>query len=327
MDVEPIEGVRGDVTAAWQRYLDLLEPLRPALHAYCRRLTGNVWDAEDLAQDAIVRGFGALGMSDRPVDNARGYMVRTATNIWIDTVRRRATESEAMAREARGAAEAYSPPDAGEVRDAATALLEGLAPQERAAVVMKDVFDLSLQEIAGVLGTTANAVKAALHRGRGRLRAPDADALAVRPRAASPELVDRFIERLRAADLDGLLALMLDSASVEMFPHVAEAGRRQFEAEGSWLWQSVHVHPELPPESRPPKWLNERVEFQGEQLMVSYFPGARRRVLTSVVRFEEQDGRVARIRSYQFCPETVAEVAASLGVDAAKLPYRFPARA
>ena len=44
-----------------------------------------------------------------------------------------------------------------------------LSPQERAAVVLKDVFDLSLEEIAEALGSTVGGVKAALHRGRGKL--------------------------------------------------------------------------------------------------------------------------------------------------------------
>src|SRR6185437_16032469 len=54
-------------------------------------------------------------------------------------------------------------------REAAGTLLVALSPQERAAVVLKDVFDFSLEEIAESLGTTVGAVKTALHRGRGKL--------------------------------------------------------------------------------------------------------------------------------------------------------------
>ena len=46
-DLELPDGLRDDLHAAWHRYVDLLAPLRPALHGYCRRLTGDVWDAED----------------------------------------------------------------------------------------------------------------------------------------------------------------------------------------------------------------------------------------------------------------------------------------
>jgi RNA polymerase sigma-70 factor, ECF subfamily len=44
-----------------------------------------------------------------------------------------------------------------------------VAPQERAAVVLKEVFDFTLEQIAEVLSTTVGAVKSALHRGRARL--------------------------------------------------------------------------------------------------------------------------------------------------------------
>ena len=62
-----------------------------------------------------------------------------------------------------------------EARDAAGTLLGRLSPHERAAVVLKDVFDLSLDEIATALATTVGTVKSALHRARGKL----ADAPAV----------------------------------------------------------------------------------------------------------------------------------------------------
>jgi DNA-directed RNA polymerase specialized sigma24 family protein len=41
-----MDALHDDLRGAWQRFVDELAPLRPALHAYCRRLTGNVWDAE-----------------------------------------------------------------------------------------------------------------------------------------------------------------------------------------------------------------------------------------------------------------------------------------
>jgi DNA-directed RNA polymerase specialized sigma24 family protein len=52
--------VQPEVRGPWRRYLDALAPLRPDLHRYCCRLTGNVWDGEDLAQDALLRVFGLL---------------------------------------------------------------------------------------------------------------------------------------------------------------------------------------------------------------------------------------------------------------------------
>jgi RNA polymerase sigma factor (sigma-70 family) len=158
--------VQPQVREPWRRYLDSLAPLRPSLHRYCSRLTGNVWDGEDLAQDTLVRVFSLLGKIDADLENPRGYLIRTATNLWIDRTRRRTLEREFAAGErasqrgtsARGpmsgaaAGSQHDPARATEVREAASELLSRLAPQERAAVLLKEVFDLSLEETASVLG-------------------------------------------------------------------------------------------------------------------------------------------------------------------------------
>ena len=310
--------LRDAARAAWHRYLDALTPFRPELHRYCRRLAGNVWDAEDLMQDTLLRGFATLGSLGAPIENPRGYLVRIATHLWIDQRRRHATEATAQS---EAAAQPIAPlPDRIEVGEATRRLLEALAPQERAAVVLKEVFEMSLEEIAGVLSTTIGAVKAALHRGRSRLKeeAPS------RRRVVSTALVDRFVARLDAADLPGLLALMLDTASVEMPGALLEVGRGEFERKGSWLWQAVNVHPELPAEMRPPKWVNERVVFDGEPIALGFMPLPDGRRLQGITRFEEEDGKIARIRSYCFSPELAAEVAGAIGLEVGWIPYRFP---
>jgi hypothetical protein len=48
MTAELPGALRDELRAAWHRYLDLVAPLRPALHGVCRRLTGNLWEAEDV---------------------------------------------------------------------------------------------------------------------------------------------------------------------------------------------------------------------------------------------------------------------------------------
>ena len=322
-DFEMPDDIRDATRAAWQRYLDLLTPFRPDLHRYCRKLTGNVWDAEDLAQDTLVRAFASLGYVHRHIDNPRGYLLRTASNLWIDAVRRRA--SDAAMRVGIQPDTQETPPltQGAEVREAGAIVLQHLMPQERAAVVMKEVFDMSLEEIASVLSTTVGAIKAALHRGRARLRATDETPVA-RGGKPSAELVDRFVACLNAADLKGLLALMLDTGSVEELGNVLESGRNQFAKPGSWLFEAVNVHPELPAEMRPPKYLNERVTFQGEFLVISYLMFEGQKLLMSATRFEEQDERIARLRAYNFCPETLQELAATLGITPGQVPYRFP---
>jgi RNA polymerase sigma-70 factor (ECF subfamily) len=187
-------------------------------------------------------------------------------------------------------------------------------------MVLKQVFDFSLAEIADTLSTSVGAVKAALHRARERLM----DQAPAPRRTATTALVDAFMQRLDASDLPGLLALMLDTGSVEMPGALVEVGRREFERKGSWLWQAVNVHPELPPDMRPPKWVNERVVFEGEPIILGFMPTLEGRLLQGITRFEAQDGKIARIRSYCFSPEMAAEIASALGLAVGWIPYRFP---
>lgn len=320
-DFELPDEVRGRAQRAWARYVDVLAPFRPDLHRYCRKLTGDLWDAEDLVQETVLRGFATLGQVQQTIENPRGYLVRIATRLWIDAARRRGTEAR-RAPELAPAAGPPAPDVAAHARDAAGALLQRLSPQERAAFLLKEVFEMSLDEIATTLSTSTGAVKAALHRARERTGAA-LDEPTPR-RAPAGALVDRFVACLEASDLPGLLALMLDGGSVEEYGGVLEVGRAQFERKGTWLWHSVHVHPDLPPEVRPPKWVNERVVFRGEPLVLSFDPVAPGRPLMGIARFEEEDGRIARLRSYIFCPETLREVAGELGLRTGPAMYRFP---
>jgi RNA polymerase sigma-70 factor, ECF subfamily len=313
--------IRDATRAAWHSYIDFFVPFRPQLFRYCRRLTGDVWDAEDLVQETMLNGFGVLGRINS-VANPTGYLVRIATNLWVDAVRRREAAERAAARERNELVTNQPNADPVEVREAAATLMHLLGPQERAAVLLKDVFDMSLEQITEVLATSVGAVKAALHRGRKRLDAtPPTE---TRRSAPSPRLVDRFVERLNAADLQGLLALMLESATIDMVGNLLEVGRKQFEAKGSWLWQAVNLHPDMPPELRPPKFLNERVIIHGEPMMLGLIVHGNAKILMAIARFEELDGQIARIRSYNFNPEVLQEIGGELGYNVGQVPYRFP---
>jgi RNA polymerase sigma-70 factor (ECF subfamily) len=272
----------------------------------------------DLIQETLLRGFATLGSVHGTIANPRGYLTRIATNLWLDAQRRRRTEEESLALEIP--LSETGPVESPDVRHAGAVLFERLAPHERAAVLLKDVFDLSLKETAEMLSTSENAVKAALHRGRERLSDPNPR----RRRAASRALVDEFVKRLDASDLNGLLALMLDTATIEMPGALLEVGRSEFERKGSWLWQAVNVHPELPPDMRPPKWTNECVTFREEPIVLGFMPLPDGRLLQGITRFEEVEGRIARIRSYCFNPEVAQEIAEELGLKTGWIPYRFP---
>lgn len=289
-----------DIRAAWHRFVARTVDVRPDLHRYCRRLTGSVWDAEDLVQDTLLRAFAKLGAIHHPIADTRAYLFRIASNLWIDHMRRPEHEAPTP--------EHAEPAGVGaEVRDAARALMELLAPQERAAVVLKDVFDFTLEEIATILETSVGAIKSALHRGRGKLSGDTERELpAGVETAAAGELLDRFVEAFNARDIDGLTGLLRADATAEVLGMVQEYG-----AEAA---RNGSVYHTMFGEEGAPR--AERAMFHGEPIVLLWYThesGAEPAV-SDVLRFRIVESAIASFRYYYFCPETLAEVTAELGL-------------
>jgi RNA polymerase sigma-70 factor (ECF subfamily) len=300
------------VRGPWRRYLDSLTQYRADLHRYCRRLTGNVWDGEDLMQDTLVRVFSMLGKIDANLENPRAYLIRTATNLWIDRVRRSAREQAALALEIP---EAAPQADIAEQRDAAKALFQSLHPQERAAILMKDVFDLSLEEAAAMLHTSVGAVKSALSRARGRLEAR-------RPPAgfdAPPrEIVEKFMIALRDKDMETMRALCAEDFALDM---VGGAQGDGWERNKTFF---THAHMTMPKLGfgLAPRW--ELADYEGEPVVFGFRTLDGIEGLNEIHRLEVVDGRITRIRCYCFCPETVTAIAEEAGLTPLWRPHRSP---
>jgi RNA polymerase sigma-70 factor (ECF subfamily) len=294
---------------AWFDYLDTIEPVRPRLHAYCLKLTGSVFDAEDLVQEALLRGFAATARGDfhRPaerVGNISAYLARVATNLWIDGQRRRAREPLVAA----DAAVAPTHESATLTPAAGAALFERAAPQERAALVLKDVFEFSLAEIANILSTTPGAVKSALSRGRDKLAAAQSGPLTRRGTPASRDLVERFIAAFNARDIEAITALLSETVVYEASGVGGEIGR-------DVIWLNVNA-------SRPPNVAWERRLFEGEEIAIGVLERRNGgKLLLGVSRLEEAGGLISRHVGYFFTPETLAIVAGALGMDAANHGY------
>jgi RNA polymerase sigma-70 factor, ECF subfamily len=310
--------------SSWHGFLDTYEPLRSELYRYCRHLTRSPWDAEDLAQDAMARAFVTLGQMGEPPPNPRAWLFRVASNLWLDHLRRQRREAS------RGADDEPSVAGTSRVaREAAGTVLGQLAPQERAAVVLKDVFELSLDEIAEALSTTTGAVKAALHRGRGKLAEPPPEA----PRAPPPAVLDAFCAAFNAGDLDQLTALLLDTASVEVVgattQYGPDAARRTVlygMLFGSARMASEH---DCGIEARfvqgvlatPPRV--EAVAHRGAWLLLHWYAHQDGEAVRAVTRIEPDADRVARLHNYFFNPDFIGEVCGELGVPFRSNGYRW----
>ncbi|MCG3183713.1 MAG: hypothetical protein ICCCNLDF_01821 [Planctomycetes bacterium] len=299
------------VRKARRQFLNQIEPLRPELYRYCRSLTRNVWDAEDLVQDTLLKAFGKLADVHWQVDNPRAWLFRVATNHWIDVVRARRDNAELPEADMQAPEPQPLP---GEVREAVARLAHTLPPVERAAVLLKDVFGFSLQDCAGYMQSTVGAVKAALHRGRAALAERREQPPAQLPARVDTALLDAWCEAFNARDLQRLAGLMLEDATAEVVGMVQEYGREQIR-DGS-----LH-HTVFDEEGEPTA---ERREYLGEPIVVLWYSVEGKRVVRDVLRFVSDRGGMADLRYYYFCPETLKEVTEALGLPLVDNGYRYP---
>ncbi len=322
---EPPASLAASLRSSWQGFLDTYEPLRSQLYRYCRHLTRSAWDAEDLAQEAMARAFVTLGQMGDPPPNPRAWLFRVASNLWFDQLRRRRREEPLGEHDKTTEA-----PDPRVSREAAGTLLGQLSPQERAAVVLKDAFDLSLEEIAEALSTTTGAVKAALHRGRGKLVEPATNDTP----PPAPGVLDDFCAAFNAADLDRLTSLLLDTAAVEVVgattQYGPEAARRTVlfgmlfgsprmaTADTSGAIEARFMQGVLPTAPRV-----ELVAHRGAWVFVHWYAHDDGEAVRARTRVECDGDRVAHLRNYFFNPDFIAEVCGELGLPWRSNGYRW----
>jgi RNA polymerase sigma-70 factor (ECF subfamily) len=198
------------------RAAEAFEPVRGRLFGLAYRMLGSRAEAEDVVQDAYIRWHQA----DRAaVDNAEAWLVTTATRLAIDRLRAAAREREAY----RGqwlpepifGGEAPDPHRhldmASDLSMAFLVLLERLAPDERAAFLLHDVFDCGYGVVARALGKSEAACRQTVHRARTRIRSERRRFEA--SEGAKRRLLDAFAAALQAQDEQTLRSLFAPDAT------------------------------------------------------------------------------------------------------------------
>ncbi len=297
----------------WFRYLDVIEPFRGDLHVYCQRLTQTIWDAEDLVQETLLRGFAMTARGDlhgehSPVRNAKAYLFRVATNQWID--HKRKLQRELL----QPAIEVAAPQATDDVLPGIERALQVTSAQEFAAFVLKEGYDFTLGEIADFVGTSVGTVKSALSRSRHKIATtPSIPSIPSMPStltgpvdAENRRVAQQFADAINRQDLDGLMQLMADSMSIVVCNVGGGRGKS-----GVWTEKSVRL---VGAQYR---------EYQGEALVILTGPSI---AANDIVRIEASDGQVVRLTDYCYAPETLAHVAAELGVEMKAKNYHQPAQ-
>jgi len=300
------EGPSSSPTARQAQFPALASELRPELHRYCARLMGSVIDGEDVVQDTFARAFVALDelKEDPPL---RPWLFRIAHNRALDLLRSRAIRAAEPIEAAQEVADPESPDPVEvlmrrEAVETAVSRFAELPTMPRSVVILKDVLDQSLEDIAAMLDLTVNAVKAHLARGRAGLRAINAGASA-RPALRPPSpAVARYVDLFNRRDWDGLRTMLADDVRLVQSTYPLRAGAAD-------VGMFFGVYSRSTPVRLAPAWLDGR-----EVIAVYEDPQA---VEPSYLMWLEwRDGQISFIRDYKYVRYVIDDAELVLAPDA-----------
>lgn len=232
------------------------EENRPRLRGVAYRMLGSLSEAEDAVQEAWLR---LTRIDPATVDNLNAWLTTVVSRVCLDVLRSRKSRREepigAQITEpsvVRG--EGADPEGEAVLADsvglALLVVLETLTPAERLAFVLHDLFAVSFEEIASIMGRSQAAAKQLASRARRRVRGSPVPSDA--GRARQREVVEAFLRAARAGDLEALLAVLdpdavirIDAASrvdgvVRVDAPAAEAGMaRELRGASTWAAQLI----------------------------------------------------------------------------------------
>lgn len=280
----------GPTTARHAQLLALADELRPELHRYCARLMGSVIDGEDVVQDTFTRAVAALAEleEDAPM---RAWLFRIAHNRALDLLRGRAVRTTEPIEAASEVADPASPDPVEmlmrqEAVKTAVSRFAELPTLQRSVVILKDVLDEQLSEIAALLDLTVDAVKGHLARGRARLREINAQAATLTEARPASAAVTRYVTLFNRRDWDGLRALLADDVKLVQSTYPPRAGAAD-------VGMFFGIYSRSAPVRLAAAWLDGR-----EVVAVYEDPHA---VKPSYLMWLEwRDGRISFIRDYKY---------------------------
>ncbi len=220
-----------------ERLTELFEAQRSHLRGVAYRMLGSLNEADDAVQEAWLR----LNRTDAgDIHNLAAWLTTVVARVCLDMLRSRKSRSEEMLDaqdEPRVAVNEQTNPEqealmADSVGLALLVVLDTLSPPERVAFVLHDVFNLSFDEIAPIVGRSEAAARQLASRARRRVRTgeitPNSDLQSQR------SVVTTFLTALRAGDFEGLLAVLDPDVVVRADAVAAAGGRAEIRGARNW---------------------------------------------------------------------------------------------
>jgi len=224
-----------------------LEQHRAELTAYCYRMLGSPFDAEDAVQDTFVRAWRSRDSFEGRAA-VRSWLYRIATNVCLDTLKSKErrirpmdlgpaqepleknlhTRSEATWLEPipeQLVAPERDPADVTvereSIRLALVAALQHLPPRQRAVLILREVLRWEASEVAQLLDTSVASVNSALQRARATLARSNLSASEAAPRLSESDraMLERYVAAFERYDLSALTSLLREDATQSMPPY------------------------------------------------------------------------------------------------------------
>jgi len=270
-----------------KQFLEEIDALRPKLHRFCSRMCGSVLDGEDVVQEVLAQAFYNLP-SLKNKSRLEPWLFRIAHHKCIDLIRReRRQREDTVPYEEENEPESAAAENELEdepISETLATLVGELPPKERAAVLLKDVLEYRLAEVAEVVDSTVGGVKAALHRGRAKLRTLQAEPSPVELDRGQRKLLDAYVECFNRRDWDALRRLIQADATLDV------VDRFTGKMEGSGYFGNYVA--------LPWEWRLSVGRVDGEPVVLHWKKiGADWRP-HAAIRLWWQDGNVVRIKDY-----------------------------
>jgi len=258
------------------------------LRAVAYRMLGSLSEADDAVQEAWLR----LSRSDAAgIENLGGWLTTVVARVCLDTLRSRASwreeAMEAQLSEPAANRQRVSDPEhdallADAVGIALLVVLDRLTPAERIAFVLHDMFDVSFDEIASIVGRSPSAARQLASRARRRVQGAGTPSQADLNRQR--QVVDAFLTALRGGDVEGLIAVLDPEVVVRVDEAAARPGAPR-EIRGAKTWAKGAVAFAQLAQSLQPMLVDGAVGLV-------WAPGGR---LSRVLRFTITSGKIVDV--------------------------------